>query len=49
MIFAEGIDLGEQDNIPGIEILRDDNRVKHIRVGGSPVEALSAMNEMDGL
>jgi hypothetical protein len=48
MVFMEQIDLGEQ-NIPrNVEILRDDHRVKHIRIRGSPVEALAAMNELDG-
>lgn len=24
MVFVEGIDIGEQDSIPGVEVLRDD-------------------------
>jgi hypothetical protein len=49
MIFAEGIDLSEQGNTPkNVGILRDDGfRIRHIRVRGSPVEALSAMNKLD--
>jgi hypothetical protein len=48
-VFIESIDLGEQHNIPGnVAILRDDHRVKHIRVKGSPVEAMAAMNQLDG-
>jgi hypothetical protein len=47
MIFAEGTDPEEQ-SLPGnMEILRDDNRIKHIRVKGSLGETLSAVNEMD--
>ncbi|MGA7370209.1 MAG: hypothetical protein WBX01_13865 [Nitrososphaeraceae archaeon] len=50
LMFAEGIDLSEQDNIPGIEIIRDDGfRIRHIRVRGSLVEAMATINEMDGL
>ena len=49
-IFMQGIDadeLGYQSSPKTVEILRDDNRVKHIKVRGSLVEALAAMNEMD--
>lgn len=51
MIFIQGIDLsGVEDSTSGnVEILRDDQRVKHIRVRGSPVEAMASMNEIDGL
>ena len=51
-IFMQGIDadeLGYQSVPKNAEILRDDDRVKHIKVRGSLVEALAAMNEMDGL
>lgn len=47
MVFIQGINPDEQ-SIPGVEILRDDNRVRHIRVRGSLVEAMAALNEMDG-
>lgn len=48
MVFVEGIDIGEQDSIPGVEVLRDDGfRHKYIRVKGVLIEALSAMNEID--
>jgi hypothetical protein len=48
MVFVEGIDIGEQDSIPGVEVLRDDGfRHNHIRVKGLPIEALSAMIEID--
>lgn len=48
MVFVKGIDIGEQDSIPGVEVLRDDGfRHKHIRVKGLPIEALSVMNEID--
>lgn len=48
MVFVEGIDIGEQGSIPGVEVLRDDGfRHKHIRVKGLPIEALSSMNEID--
>ncbi len=37
-----GIDIGEQDSIPGVEVLRDDGfRHKHIRVKGLPTEVLA--------
>ena len=33
MVFVEGIDIGEQDSIPGVEVLRDDGfRHEHIKV-----------------
>jgi hypothetical protein len=48
-IFIQGINPDEYDSIPrNGEILRDDNRVKHIRVRGLPTEALAAINEIDG-
>ena len=49
MIFAEGIDPdADEDNIPSnIEVISDDGRYKHIRVKGSPVEAMAAMRELD--
>lgn len=34
--FGQGIDLDESDSVPGnVELLRDDGRIKHIRVRGS--------------
>ena len=48
MSFVQGIDPDEYDSIPrNVEVLRDDSRVKHIRVKGSLVEALKTMNEID--
>jgi hypothetical protein len=47
MIFVEGIDPDERSKRGNVETLRDDNRVKHIRVKGLPTEALSAMNGID--
>jgi ribosomal protein L37AE/L43A len=50
MIFMQGINPDEQSSIPkNVEILRDDNRVKHIQVKGSLVVAIAAMNEMDNV
>lgn len=47
--FFEGIDFGEEQELDSnVEILRDDQRVKHIRVKGLPSEALAAMNDLDG-
>ncbi|MGA7368116.1 MAG: hypothetical protein WBX01_03235 [Nitrososphaeraceae archaeon] len=36
------------DGLQRYEILRDEDRVKHIRVKGSLIEALKTMNELDG-
>lgn len=49
MPFVQGIDLDEYDNVHrNIEILRDEDKVKHIRVKGSLIGALNTMNELDG-
>jgi hypothetical protein len=47
--FVQGIDIDEYDSVHrNIEILRDEDRVKHIRVKGSLIEVLKTMNELDG-
>jgi hypothetical protein len=49
MSFVQGIDPDAETITPGnVQVLRDYNRVKHIRVKGLPIEALAAMNELDG-
>ena len=49
MIFMQGIYPEEYDNTPGnVEIIRDEGfRNKHIRVRGSPIDAMAAMNRLD--
>jgi hypothetical protein len=50
-IFMQGIDadrLRYQSVPKNVEILRDDDRVKHIRVRGTLVGALAAMNDLEG-
>src|SRR5918996_1198835 len=47
MSFVQGIDPDEYDSIPrNVEVLRDDGRIKHIKVKGLPTEALAAMNDL---
>jgi hypothetical protein len=47
MIFIQQINPDDRNTPGNVEILRDDTRVKHIRVRGSPVEVLASMNELD--
>ena len=51
MIFMQGINPDEERSIPkNVVILRDDGfRNRHVKVRGSPVEAISVMNEMDNI
>lgn len=42
-IFIQGVDPDADEYVPrNVEVLRDDGRIKHIRVRGSPVQALRA-------
>ncbi|HZD35838.1 MAG TPA: hypothetical protein VE130_11600 [Nitrososphaeraceae archaeon] len=47
--FVKSIGLDDKHDLD-IEILRqsDDGRIRHLHINGSPAEALSAVNEMDG-
>jgi ribosomal protein L37AE/L43A len=42
--FVQGIDPDAETSIPDVEVLRDDGRIKHIRVKGLPTEALAVMD-----
>lgn len=46
--FVQGIDPDAETSIPeNVEVLRDDGRIKGIRVKGLPTEALAVMNELN--
>jgi hypothetical protein len=46
--FVQGINPDTEENIPSnVEVVSDDGYRKHMRVKGLPVEALSAMRELD--